>query len=138
MDMAFLLKTIASGVAIALMVAFAAWARIARPTPPLDEEQVRDLLAFEAPGAQIDLIWIAADRAGAVIRSADEALLVFRSGDGYITRATPWDHLARAAPRNGMIDLRLIDIGAPRARFRLHDGGAWPPAPCTPGLGAAA
>ncbi len=133
MDTSFLLKTAASGVAIALMVAFAAWARIARPTPPLDEESVRDLLAFEAPGAQIDLIWIAADHAGAVIRSADEALLVFRSGDGYVTRAAPWDHLSRVAPRDGVIDLRLIDIGCPRARFRLHDDGAWPP-----GLEAAA
>jgi hypothetical protein len=128
MDTAFLLKTAASVVAIALLVGFAAWARIARPTPPLDEEAVRDLLAFEAPGAQIDLIWIAADHAGAVIRSADEALLIFRSGDGYVTRAAPWDHLAKLTPTKGMIDLRLIDIGCPRARFRLADGAAWPPA----------
>ena len=73
-----------------------------------------------------------------MIRSADEALLIFRSGDGYITRAAPWEHLARAAPRNGIIDLRLIDVGAPRARFRLHDGGVWPPASGAPGLEALA
>ena len=127
MDLSFLIKTGVSGLAIALLVALAAWARIARPTPELDETAVRDILAFEFPGVRAGGIWISEDGRGAVVRAGDEALIVYRIGDGYVARSAPWATLADSIPKNGAIDLRLADVGAPRARLRLPDGGVWPP-----------
>lgn len=126
--LAFLLQTAASCVAIALMVAFAAWANIARPTAPLDEAAITGLLAFEFPGAPIDGVWISADRRGAIARSRDQALLVYRAGDGYVARSTAWSEVAKAAPKDGRLILRLPDVGAPRASFVLGEGAGWPPA----------
>jgi hypothetical protein len=126
--LAFLLQTGASLVAIALLVALAAWANVARPTPPLDQAAITELLAFEFPGAPIDGVWLAADRRGAIARSGNQALLITTAGDGYVTRSTPWSQAASALPRDGVVTFRLADIGAPRARFVLGDGAAWPPA----------
>ena len=126
--LAFLLQTGASVVAIALLVALAAWAKIARPTPPLDEAAVVDLLAFEFPDAPIDAVWFAADRRGAIVRSASQALLIYRAGDGYVTRSMPWSDAVSAAPEDGALAFRLADVGAPRASFVIGDGAAWPPA----------
>jgi len=126
--LAFLLQTGASVAAIVLMVAFAAWANIARPTPPLDRAAIMDLLAFEFPGAPIDGVWISADRRGAIVRSTDQALLVYLAGDGYVTRSTPWSEVVKAAPKDGRLTLRLPDVGAPRASFAVESQAAWPPA----------
>jgi hypothetical protein len=126
-DSAFLIKTAASLVAILLLVALAAWAKIARPTPPLDEAQVTDLLAFEHPGARVDAVWFAEGRRGAIVRSADQALLITLAGDGYVTRSMPWSEAANTAPADGALTFRLADVGAPRASFALADGAAWPP-----------
>jgi hypothetical protein len=126
-DSAFLIKTGASLVAILLMVALAAWARIARPTPPLDEAQITDLLAFEFPGAPIDGVWFAADKRGAIVRSAGQALLIYLAGDGYVTRSMPWSEAERATPGNGALTIRLADIGAPKASFAIAEDSTWPP-----------
>jgi hypothetical protein len=126
--LAFLLQTGASLVSIALLVALAAWAKIARPTPPLDQAAIAELLAFEAPGAPIDGVWFAADRRGAIVRSGSQALLITTAGDGYVTRSMPWSEAASALPKDGVVTFRLADIGAPRASFTLGDGANWPPA----------
>jgi hypothetical protein len=115
------------------MVAFAAWANIARPTPTLDEAVVADLLAFEFPGAVIDSVWFSADRRGAIVHSGDQALLIYRAGDGYVTRSMSWTEAAGAAPTAGVLTFRLADVGAPKASFTVGDGSDWPP-----GLKAAA
>ena len=128
MDLNFLIKTAASALAIALLVALAAWARIARLTPSLDEAAVRDILAFEFPGVQAASIWISEDGHGAIVRVSDEAFIVYRIGDSYVARSAPWALLAKAEPKNGAIDLRLADADAPRARFKLGEGAVWPPA----------
>jgi len=123
-DLNFLIKTAASGVAIALLVGLAAWARVARSTPDLDEASVRELLAFEHPDARIGAIWISADARGALVRAGDDAIIVFRLGDGYVARSAPWTTLATTAPKNGAVNLRVADVGA---RLKLNDGAAWPP-----------
>jgi len=128
MDLNFLIKTAASAVAIALLVALAAWAKIARPTPDLDEAAVRDLLAFEAPGAHLEAVWISADARSAVVRAGEQAFIVYRLGDGYVARSAPWTALANATSDSGAIDLRFAGVGGPGARFRLGEGVAWPPA----------
>jgi hypothetical protein len=125
-DQAFLIKTAASAVGIVLLVALAAWARIARPTPPLDEAAVRDLLAFEHPGVAIGELWLSDDGAGAIVRSGEAAIIVFRSGDGYVTRTVSWSAVVETPARDGVVALRLADVGASRARFRL--AAVWPPA----------
>jgi len=126
--LAFLLQTGASLVAIALLVALAAWAKIARPTAPLDEAALADILAFEFPAAPVDHVWFAADRRGAIVRSANQALLIYLAGDGYVTRSMPWSEAASATPKNGVMTFRLADIGAPRASFALGADATWPPA----------
>jgi len=128
MTPAFLLQTLASFVAILLLVALAAWARIARPTPVLDEDTARALIAEEFPDHRIGPVWVADDGAAAIARSRDEALIVYRAGDGYVARSLSWSRLAEAKASGAAVALKLGDITAPRARFALAEGAIWPPA----------
>jgi hypothetical protein len=127
-DLAFIEKTAVSAVAVALMVALAAWARIARPTPALDEARVRGICAEEFPGLPVGQVWIAADGRGAIARSGEAALLIFRLGDGYVARSLAWSQALTAKTEAGRLTLRLDDIGAPRASFAVSDAAPWPPA----------
>lgn len=126
MDKALLIQLLGSAVAVSLLVAIAAWARIARPTPPLDAEAARALLAVEFPDDPVDALWIAADGAGLVARSGERALVAWRRGDGYVARDLPWAAVLVARPAKGVLVLEAAD-GAPR--LALGDGEAWPPPP---------
>ncbi len=127
MTPAFLLQTLASLVAIFLLVALAAWARIARPAPALDADTARALIAEEFPDHALGPVWVAGDGAAAIARSQDEALIVYRAGDGYVARSLPWSKLADGRASGGAVALKLGDVTAPRIRFSLAEGGAWPP-----------
>jgi len=127
MTLAFLLQTLASLVAIGLLVLLAAWAKISRPASSLDEESARNLMAEEFPDHAFGRVWVAADGDAAVARSEDEALLVYRSGDGYVARSLPWPELAKAAASGGEVAVKLQDLTAPVARLALAEGAAWPP-----------
>lgn len=118
-----LIQLLGSAVAVSLLVAIAAWARIARATPPLDAQGARDLLAVEFPDERIDALWIADDGAGVVARSEDQALILWRKGDGYVARQTAWADVLGAAVVDGRLKLKTAD-GTPR----LVVTGAWPPA----------
>ncbi|HRD46851.1 MAG TPA: Clp protease N-terminal domain-containing protein, partial [Caulobacter sp.] len=63
---------IGSAVAVALMVAVAAWARIARPIAALDPDSARTLLAAEFPDHAPTRTWIAADGAGLIARAGGD------------------------------------------------------------------
>lgn len=128
MTVAFLLQTLASLVAILALAGLAAWAKISRPAPDLDEATALRLLADEFPGQPLGRVFVAADRQTAVARSGDEALIVYRSGDGYVARSMPWARLASSSAGEGVVSLKIGDITAPRARFALDEGSAWPPA----------
>lgn len=123
MDKALLIQLVGSAVAVSLLVAIAAWARIPRPTPPLDAEGARALLNVEFPDDRVDALWIAADGAGLVARSGDRALVAWRKGDGYVARDLAWSAALAAKADNGFLRLKTAD-GAPR--LALKDG-AWPP-----------
>ena len=88
--MAFLTQLLASAVAVALLVAFAAWAKIERDAPPLDEAQARAVLADDFPDAAIEALWTAPDGSRALARAGRELLSVRRLGDGYVTTAEPF------------------------------------------------
>ena len=118
-----LIQLAGSVTAIAVLVGLAAWARIARVTPPLDVAGARALLAEEFPDEPVDAVWIAADGTGVVARSGDQALVLWRKGDGYVARDTLWSQAAKAAVVDGRVRLKLGD-GSPR--LALSDG-AWPP-----------
>ena len=118
-----LIQLAGSVTAIAVLVALAAWARIARVTPPLDAVGARALLSQEFPDEAIEAVWIAADGTGLVARSGDQALVLWRKGDGYVARKTPWGQVAKAPVVDGRVRLKLGD-GSPR--LALSDG-AWPP-----------
>jgi hypothetical protein len=124
LDRALLIQLLGSAVAVSLLVALAAWARIARPVPPLDADQARALLAVEFPDDRVDASWIAADGAGLVARSGERALVVWRKGDGYVARDLLWTAALAAKPADGLLVLTTAD-GV--ARLALKDGEPWPP-----------
>lgn len=123
MDKALLIQLGGSVVAVALLVAVAAWLGAARPTPPLDVEAAQDLLAVEFPDCQPSSIWIAADGAGLIARVRDEALVIWRRGDGYVAREAPWSAVAAVRPSKGRLALR---VGDGRPVFAVSDD-VWPP-----------
>ena len=124
MDKALLIQLLGSAVAVGLLVALAAWARIARSTPSLDAEAARVLLAVEFPDDRIDVLWIAADGAGLVARSGARGLVAWRKGDGYVARDLPFSLAMAPTGAGGVLRLKTGD-GV--ARLALKDGAAWPP-----------
>jgi len=120
----FLLQFVASALAVGALVLLVAWARIARPTPPLDEARARDLIAQEFPGRTIEGVWVASDGAGAVGRSGAAALIICRVGDGYAARSVPWAQALAASFKDGRLRVDLGEVAAPRAVLTLE---AWPP-----------
>lgn len=127
MSWAFAIQTLASAVAVAGLVALAAWAKIAAPRPPLDEAAARALFAEEFPGMAVGRVWVAADGRAAIGRSGEKALVVFLRGDDYVARALPWRDAAAGPVNAGVLRLAFRDIAAPAARFLLGEGASWPP-----------
>lgn len=123
MDKALLVQLGGSIAAVVLLVALAAWLGVARPTPPLDADSARALLALEFPDHHPDAVWIAPDGAGLIAREGDLALVLYRRGDGYVARDLPWDNVAALKPTNGRLALRLSDA---RPVLAVKDD-AWPP-----------
>jgi hypothetical protein len=111
--------------AIGLMIALAAWAKIARPQPALTPDQARKLISLDFPTLDLDLVWIADDGRGAIARSGDQALLLFAVGDSYATRCVGWRTLSQAEAKAGQVRLDLHEFEAPMAKFAVS--GAWPP-----------
>jgi len=124
--MAFVLQFIGSLVALAAVVGLIAWLGSPREVGPLDAARARALLAEEFPDAAVAAIWVAADGLSAIARTGDQALMVYRAGDGHVIRAAPWSSIAAATIRNGRAMLRLDDVSAPRAAFAIGDA-PWPP-----------
>jgi hypothetical protein len=116
MTSGFLIQAGASAVAIAAMTALAAWARIARPQPPLDEPRARALLAEEFPEHLVEQLWLAADGAGALARSGAEALVLVRAGDGYAARQVAWTRLAGSGSG---VSIDFGEAAAPRTVLAL-------------------
>lgn len=127
MPTGFLVQLAGSAVAISVLTLLAAWARIARPTPALDEAHLRTLLVDEFPDVHPGAVWICPDGSGAVARARDDALIVFRLGDGYVTRSIPWSRLAKAELRDFKAIVHLNDPAAPIARLSVPAGAVWPP-----------
>lgn len=123
MDKALLIQLGGSVVAVALLVAVAAWLGAARPTPPLDAETARSLLTVEFPDHQPTALWIAADGAGLIARANGEALVIWRRGDGYVAREAPWSTVATLRPSRGRLPVR---VGDGRPVFAVADD-VWPP-----------
>lgn len=124
MDEAFFVQLAASAAAVGVLVAIAAWAKIARPLAPLDEHKARALLAEEFPGRTIDAVWVASDGVGALAKSGGLALVICRVGDGFAARQIPWAQAIAASFRDGKLCVDLADVAAPRATITLP---SWPP-----------
>jgi hypothetical protein len=122
-----LIQLIGSAVAVAAMVGLAAWARIPRPTEPLDEPTARDLIDTDYPGYPIDAVWIAADGLGAIARSGDHALILAQLGDSWVTRDMPWQAAIASPIRGGRVRLRTADPAAPRLSLAVSGVTPWPP-----------
>ncbi|HYE47788.1 MAG TPA: hypothetical protein VEA44_18620 [Caulobacter sp.] len=124
---AVVLQLIGSAVAVATMVGIAAWARIPRPCPPLDEVRAREILAVEYPDHAIDAVWLAADGAGAIARSGDHALVLGRLGDSWVSRDLPWERALASEIRGGRVRIRVDCSGAPRLDLAVSGVNPWPP-----------
>jgi hypothetical protein len=124
LNQAYLIQMAASAAAVGVLVSLAAWAKIARPGPPLDEPRARQLLAEDFPGRAIDELWVAVDGKGALARSGALGLVLCTLGDGYVARQIPWAQALAASWKDGRITIDLADVGAPRAVIALI---AWPP-----------
>lgn len=122
------IQLIGSVIAIVGMVALAAWARIPRPCPPLDEPAVRERLAVEYPDRTVDSVWLAADGAGAISRSGDKALILVRLGDSWVARDMAWEAVLASPIRSGRVRLRFKDPAAPRLSVAVSGVNPWPPA----------
>jgi hypothetical protein len=120
----FYVQLAASTLAIGLLVALAAWAKIAKPAGPLDEAKAREMLAAEFPTRRLDAVWVATDGNGALARSQGLALVICRMGDGFAARQIPWAQAISASFRNGVLCVDLADVAAPKAILSLP---AWPP-----------
>jgi hypothetical protein len=125
LDKGFAIQFAGSFAAVALLVALAAWAKIAKPMSPLSEARARVLFADEFPGKTLDGLWVANDGRGALARSGASALVLCEVGDGYAARHIPWAQAVAASFRDGVLKLDLADVAAPRARLAFD---TWPPA----------
>ena len=125
MDKQFAIQFAGSFAAVALLVALAAWAKIAKPMSPLSDARARALFADEFPGKVLDDLWVANDGRGALARSGASALVLCEVGDGYAARHIPWAQAVAASFRDGVLKLDLADVAAPRARLAFD---SWPPA----------
>jgi hypothetical protein len=96
-----------------------AWVKIPRATPPLDEAEAKRRLAEDFPQTPLDQIWLALDGTGAVARSGDLALLLFRLGDGYVSRSMAWSHAVQAEVVKGRFWFKFNDFAAPKASLAL-------------------
>lgn len=124
MDKAFLIQLAGSAAAVMVLVAIAAWAKIAKPMPPLSDARARVLMAVEFPGKPLDGLWVAVDGRGALARSGPAALVLCEVGDGYVARSIPWAQALSASFRDGVLKLDLADVSAPNARLSFL---SWPP-----------
>jgi len=122
-----LIILVASAVAVGVMVAIAAWARIARPVAPLDEPAARALLASEFPDNRPGFVWIAADGAGLIARDGETALVLYRLGDSWVGRTLRWEDALAARVVRGAVRLKLRDPAAPIARLAVSGVTPWPP-----------
>lgn len=109
---------------MALLAALSAWARIAKPMPPLTEVRARALFAEEFPTRTVETLWIAADGRGALARSGALALVLCELGDGYMARSLPWAQALASTFRDGVLRLDLSDLDAANARLAFD---TWPP-----------
>ena len=124
MNPAYAIQLAASAVAVAVLVGLAAWAKIGRPTPPLEEARALTLLSEEFPGRVLEGVWVSQDGRGAVAKSGAMALVICQLGDGYVARQLPWAQALAASFKGGRVSLDLADVGAPKAVLFM---AAWPP-----------
>lgn len=124
MSQALLIQTALSGLAVLVLVLLAAWAKIAKPMPPLSDARAAQLLAEEFPGRSLDRVWVAVDGRGAMAKSGAAALILCEVGDHYVARNIPWAQAVSSTFRDGVLKLDLSDVAAPQARLALQ---AWPP-----------
>ncbi len=127
MSNAFLIQTAISVVAVSALVLLTLWARIPRPTPPLDRQAVLAVLSDEYPEFRIDQVWIGQDGASALAASGDQALTLSRLGDSYVSRQLPWSELAAARRKGETVSIHLKDPAAPHLAIAWPQTASWPP-----------
>src|SRR5689334_16089998 len=83
LDQGYAVQFAVSAAAIIVLALVAAWARIPRKVPPLDEGSARAVVADELPDTPIEKVWVDAAGQAAVARAGSEGVVLFRVGDGF-------------------------------------------------------
>ena len=117
--MKFIITQLVTLAIVGAIMGLVAWVNIPRATPPLDEAEVRRRLAEDFPQSPLDQIWIAMDGTGAVAKSGDLALLLFRMGDSYVSRSMAWSKALQAEAIKGRFWFKFNDFAAPKASLAL-------------------
>ena len=119
MTLKFIITQLVTLAIVGAIMGLVAWVNIPRATPPLDEAEVRRRLAEDFPQSPLDQIWIAMDGTGAVAKSGDLALLLFRMGDSYVSRSMAWSKALQAEAIKGRFWFKFNDFAAPKASLAL-------------------
>ena len=119
-DTALLTQLAMTVAAVAVLVGFAAWAKLAKPQSPLNEAQARALLEFEFPGRVIEAVWVTRDGKGAVGKSGAAALVLCRLGEGWTARKLPWTQALCQGVQRGQICIDLSDVAAQKMVLALQ------------------
>ena len=115
-------------VAILLLAGLASWAKIARGPPAARRRQrARRCWPRSFPITRSVAVWIAGGQVRAVARSGDQALILYRSGDGHVARQMRLERgWRRRGRQGGVVRFGCGDVAAPRARSPWPRA-AWPP-----------
>jgi hypothetical protein len=119
MDHANYVQLALSAAALGLLLALAAWLKLSKPAPPLDEARARKLLAEAFPGRRLDAVWIGASGKGALAKSGAAALVVCAVGEGFVIRWMPWAQALAITFKTGRLTIDLADVDAPVAVLTL-------------------
>ncbi|HEX6865754.1 MAG TPA: hypothetical protein VF122_00840 [Caulobacteraceae bacterium] len=122
MEDGYLIQFVGSAIAIAVLTLIAAWARIPRATPKLDDASARAIIAEDEPDLALDHVWVDAAGLTAVAKAGAEGVVLFRVGDGFAVRTMPWAEVASAAASGDRAVIAFHDPGAPKAVFQLPKG----------------
>lgn len=115
MDHADFVQVAVSAMALLALTAAAAWLKIAKPPPPLDEARARMLLGEAFPGRSLEAVWVGAAGKGALAKSGAAALVLCQLGEGFAARQMPWAQALSVAFKTGSLSIDLADVDAPVA-----------------------
>jgi hypothetical protein len=108
-----------TALALAALMALAAWLKLAKPPPPLDDARARAMLEAAFPGRPLEAVWVGQAGKGALAKSGAAALVLCQVGEGFTARQMPWAQVLATAFKTGRLAVDLTDVDAPSVVISL-------------------